>query len=233
MRINRSAIKNNAKIIISSTKPSPLLVALVYIAAAYVLNLLTNMISGSTHMLNEAMEQFAAGNYGYVPTLPAISAMGYVFLVAIGLMSLMLNVGFISFCLNACRQKKAGFYNLMDGFTIFFKVVWLNIVVGFFIWLWSLLFIIPGIVAAYRYRMAFYILLENPELSALECIGRSKAMMYGRKAELFILDLSFIGWNLLTFIPFAGVWVTPYTEITYVNYYLALRDMPSDPPGSR
>ena len=52
-------------------------------------------------------------------------------------------------------------------------------------------------------------------------------MMNGRKGELFVLDLSFLGWNLLTVIPFVSIFVIPYTNFTYVNYYLALRDMPS------
>jgi uncharacterized membrane protein len=54
-------------------------------------------------------------------------------------------------------------------------------------------------------------------------------MMSGRKGELFVLDLSFLGWSLLMLFPFVAVWVLPYTSVTYTNYYLALRDMPQ--PG--
>lgn len=74
--------------------------------------------------------------------------------------------------------------------------------------------------------MALYIMLDNPQLSALDCIRASKQMMDGRKGELFVLDLSFLGWYLLALFPFVTIWVTPYTSITEVNFYLALRDMP-------
>jgi uncharacterized membrane protein len=116
----------------------------------------------------------------------------------------------------------AGFGELFDGFGMFFKFLWLNILIGIFTFLWSLLFVIPGIVASYRYRMAIYIMIDNPEFSAMECIRRSKAMMAGRKWELFVLDLSFIGWGLLTAIPFVSLYVSPYIEITVANYYNAL-----------
>ena len=64
--------------------------------------------------------------------------------------------------------------------------------------LWSLLFIIPGIVKAYAYSMTEYILYENPRLSAGEAIRISNAMTQGFKGELFVFDLSFILWNLLS-----------------------------------
>ena len=95
-----------------------------------------------------------------------------------------------------------------------------------FIYLWTLLLIVPGIIAAYRYRQALYLLIENPELSPLDCLRFSSQMMVGHKWELFVLDLSFLGWYLLCLLPGAIVWVEPYTRITYTNYYLALRDIP-------
>lgn len=84
---------------------------------------------------------------------------------------------------------------------VYRKALLLYILRGLFIALWSLLFIIPGIMAAYSYAMADYILYNHPEMSAMEALRESKRLMHGRKGRLFGLDLSFIGWSLLCFVP--------------------------------
>lgn len=73
--------------------------------------------------------------------------------------------------------------------------------------------------------MSLYILAENKGKPALECINESKAMTYGHKADLFVLDLSFLGWALLTCITFgiAGIWIMPYIQATMVNAYQSLK----------
>ncbi len=226
MRINRAAIKQNAKGVIVTTKPSPILVGLVFLAVTYVLQFLSYTVSGQYQAYTKMMDQMLAGNLDYVPQLPHIDAGSAVIIIAIVLMLIMLATGFTIYCMSVCQLKKASFGNLLDGFAIFFKALWLYILMAIFVYLWSLLLVVPGIIALYRYRMALFIMIDNPELSALECIRESKKMMTGRKGELFVLDLSFLGWALLTLFPFVTIWVTPYTSVTYVNYYLALRDMP-------
>lgn len=226
MRISRQAIKQNAKILISETKPSPVLIGLVYLAIVYILQILSITVTGQHLMYRQIMEQFLAGNFDYVPIIPKVGLVGSLLSIAIMLMTLIITTGFTIYCLNVVQQRKSGAGNLFDGFAIFFKILWLSILMYIFVFLWMLLFIIPGIVAAYRYRLAFYIMVDNPELSALDCIRESKRLMMGHKGELFVLDLSFIGWQLLTIIPFVSIWVTPYTSITCANYYIALRDMP-------
>ena len=231
MQISRAAIKHNAKNIISSTKPSPVLVGLVFLGIVAILQLLSTTVSGEFSMYMKTMEQMMAGNMDYLPTLPNVGLSGTLIGIAIGLMLIMMDTGFTIYCLHICQLRKAGFGSLFDGFAIFFKVVWLNLLMFIFVYLWSLLLIIPGIVALYRYRMALYIMLENPEMSALACISASKEMMMGHKGELFVLDLSFLGWALLSLFPFVTIWVTPYSSVTYTNYYLALRDMPKQDSG--
>jgi len=226
MRINRAAIKQNAKSIITTTKPSPILVGLAFLAIVAILQFLSYTVSGEYQIYMQTMEQIMAGNMDYIPPLPTVSAGGTLIMISIGLMLMMMNTGFTIYCMNICQFRNAGFVNLFDSFAIFFKVLWLNLLMFIFVYLWSLLLIIPGIIAAYRYRMALYIMIDNPHMSALECITASKQMMNGHKGELFVLDLSFIGWYLLTLFPFVAIWVTPYTSVTYTNYYLALRDMP-------
>ncbi len=109
-----------------------------------------------------------------------------------------------------------------DDFWSAFKVTFL---VGLFTYLWSLLFIIPGIIKSISYSMAPYILAENKGKPALECINESKAMTKGHKMDLFVLGLSFIGWILLGSVTFgiAFIWVVPYMEVTLTNAYLYLK----------
>ena len=111
------------------------------------------------------------------------------------------------------------------GFDDFWSAFKVNFLVGLFTFLWSLLFVIPGIVKAYSYSMSLYILAENKGKPALECINESKAMTCGHKADLFVLDLSFLGWALLTCITFgiAGIWIMPYIQATMVNAYQSLK----------
>ena len=100
----------------------------------------------------------------------------------------------------------------------------LNLLITLKVIAWSLLFVIPGIVAAYRYSMATYIMAENPSMQATEAIERSKALMDGRKGDLFCLDLSFIGWALLAVLT-AGIgnlWLMPYMTVSRAAFYRSL-----------
>jgi len=108
-----------------------------------------------------------------------------------------LTFGLISCFLRLVRNKDFRFENLFDGFKNFASSFVLMLLMGIFTFLWSLLFIIPGIIAAYRYSMAFYILNDNPEIGAMNALRESKKMMTGHKGKLFLLHLSFIGWGIL------------------------------------
>lgn len=91
--------------------------------------------------------------------------------------------------------------------------------------LWTLLFIVPGIVKAYEYRMMPYILSENPDMSMDEVFARSKEMMYGQKWNVFVLDLSFVGWNFLslcTCFLLSIFYVAPYKNLTDAELYNTL-----------
>ena len=111
-----------------------------------------------------------------------------------------------------------------DDFWAAFKVTFL---VGLYTFLWSLLFVIPGIIKSISYSMSMYILAENKGKSAKECIDESKQMTEGHKMDLFVLELSFIGWGLLCAVTLgiAGIWVLPYMQATYANAYNSLKPM--------
>lgn len=93
--------------------------------------------------------------------------------------------------------------------------------------LWLLVFIIPGVIKAYEYRMIPYILSDCPDISRQEAFRISKEMMMGNKMNAFILDLSFFGWILLTVVTcgIAGVfYVNPYIAATDAELFIAIRE---------
>ena len=107
------------------------------------------------------------------------------------------------------------------GFRRWGRNVWGMFLVGFFTSLWSLLLIVPGIIKFYAYAMTPYILIDNPELSANQAINLSCKMMKGHKFDLFFLQLSFIGWGILS--VFTGgiglLWLMPYMMSAQAAFY--------------
>jgi len=81
---------------------------------------------------------------------------------------------------------------------------------------------LPMLVVSYFYRLADFFMLDHPEMSCLQCLTMSRLAMRGRKWELFKLDLSFLGWYILSVIPLVGVWVQPYVTITAAGFYDAV-----------
>ncbi len=107
----------------------------------------------------------------------------------------------------------------------FTKDFLLGLMVGIFTLLWSLLFIIPGIIKYYSYSMAYYVSLDHPEWGWKECIDESIRLTNGHKGELFVLDLSFIGWYFVgsLCLGIGTLWVAPYHMTSIANYYEALK----------
>lgn len=107
------------------------------------------------------------------------------------------------------------------SFRNYWHKVWGMLLMAIFIFLWSLLFLIPGIIKTFSYAMTPYILEENPQLSANEAIDHSRAMMKGHKFDLFWLYLSFIGWILLSILTLGigFLWLAPYMETAQAAFY--------------
>ena len=120
--------------------------------------------------------------------------------ILIGLITQVLDAGYKCYCLGVHRREEMPYESLFDGFTFAGKVIALYIVEGFFVALWSMLFVIPGIIAVYRYSFAIWNLCQNPELGVMEALNRSKRQTIGYKGQLFGLHLSFIGWYLIVFV---------------------------------
>jgi len=110
--------------------------------------------------------------------------------------------GITVFFLDLIREKKADIGQVFSGFNYYFKTLLLYVVMSIFIMLWSLLLIVPGIIAALKYSQAYYILADDPDKDIMQCIRESKEMMNGNKGKYFCLQLSFIGWYLLVYAAF-------------------------------
>lgn len=133
-----------------------------------------------------------------------------------------LSFGMARYFLNLGRNKEHNFINLFDGFSNdFAQTFLLGLLQSLFIFLWSLLLIVPGIIKSYSYSMAFYIQNDDENKDWKYCLDKSREMMDGHKMDLFILDLSFIGWYILGFIClfFGVLWVIPYHTAARANFY--------------
>lgn len=122
-------------------------------------------------------------------------------------------VGYYSVIMRIVRNEESSLGNCFEGFEYFGRSFVLGLLMILFIGLWTLLFVIPGIIAGYRYSMAPMILRDRPELSPMDCIRESKRLMMGNKGGLFTLDISFIGWALL-----AGAVVSLITVVFIQDY---------------
>ena len=121
---------------------------------------------------------------------------------------------------------------LFSRFSIFGSALLLRFLMFVKILLWTLLLIVPGIIAAYRYAMAPYLMAEHPDLSATEAIEQSKQMMSGNKWRLFCLQISFIGWWILAALTggVGAVFLMPYTKAADTAFYLDLTGrLPASP----
>ncbi|MBE5921607.1 MAG: DUF975 family protein [Lachnospiraceae bacterium] len=131
------------------------------------------------------------------------------------------------FTQNAIQPAKLS--ELIYGFkNDYSKVVGTMFLRNLYIFLWGLLFIIPGIVKSYEYRMVPYLLADDPNLSGDEAFRISREMMNGNKWSAFVLDLSFLGWTLLSSITFGIVgvfYVEPYIRATDAELYLKLKEI--------
>ncbi len=132
-----------------------------------------------------------------------------------------IHLGFSIFCLSISRNQKANVEQIFEGFNFFVKALTTNILIFLFVFLWSLLLIVPGIIAGLSYSMAFFILSDNPSISAMSAIDLSEKMMEGNKMRLFRLYLRFFGLGLLCVLTLGigFLWLGPYANVTFAKFY--------------
>lgn len=138
-----------------------------------------------------------------------------------------LTAGLCRAFLGLLRSKRLEFNDLFSFFNQnFVNALVMGLLQTVFVFLWSLLFLIPGIVASYSYSMAPYILADYPELNGSDAITVSKKLMQGKKGRLFCLHFSFIGWILLSILTFGillFVYVEPYMQTAQAAFYESIK----------
>jgi uncharacterized membrane protein len=130
-------------------------------------------------------------------------------------------IGLSVFSLALARKQEASIQQIFVGFGDFLRSVFAYVLVCIFVFLWALLLIIPGIIAALAYSQTFYIIAENKSINAYDAMKKSKEMMKGNKKKLFYLGLRFFGWFLLGILT-AGIgflWILPYFQVTMAKFY--------------
>lgn len=125
------------------------------------------------------------------------------------------------------QKEKASASLLTFGFSnSYFNIVWVMFLMSLKTFLWSMLFLIPGIIKSYEYMMIPYILAENPDLNSKEAFARSRAMMDGEKWNAFVMSLSFFGWIFLGAVTGGIVMIfytTPYRNAAFAELYTVLK----------
>ncbi len=227
--LDRVQLKMEAKAITKNARVSAYLFTLLYLAIGLVLDSLDWLTSGSSDVLVYMETYMPEVDVSFYPTsplsLPPVVS-GFISIV-VSLVAVVLSAGYILYAMSVRKGLETPYATMFDGFLFAGKIILLSIVQYIFIFLWSLLFIIPGFIAGYRYRFALYNLCENPEMGVMEALNMSKAQTRGHKWELFVLDLSWIGWNILCTLTLGilSIWIAPYIQQTDIGYFQAIKEM--------
>jgi len=169
----------------------------------------------TTEGINSGIWTLIAGVFGIILVIAIF--IGIIYFV----LGSFVGLGYAKFNLNLIDIQNPTFANLFEYFAHWKTAAVTRLLRTLYVFLWTLLFIIPGIVANYNYAMTEYILAENPYLTPTQAIERSKEMMYGNRFRLFCLEISFIGWDILAALTFGlgYLWLTPYKQAAYAVFY--------------
>jgi uncharacterized membrane protein len=214
---NRSYIKNLAKQRMSGRMGSAIAVALLSI-------LLSGSVSGGFQFrFNQDDGYFSEIAIAMLPIMVFLGIFGLAYTILVGNV---ISIGARGWFLRYWRGENVPVGEMFSGFKHFSAFVTTGLLRGIYVFLWTLLFIIPGIVMSYAYSMTDYIICEYPHLSASQAINLSKRMTYGHKADLFVFDLSYFGWTMLSVITcmvVGIVYVFPYQYTAHAGVYEALK----------
>ncbi|MDO3693569.1 DUF975 family protein [Wenyingzhuangia sp. chi5] len=143
--------------------------------------------------------------------------------------------GLATFSMAISRNQKEDIKQIFEGFNNFANCLIAYLLMVLYVILWSLLFIIPGIIAVISYSMVFYIMVDEPEIGPEAALRKSKEMMYGYKWKFFRLNLRFLGWSLLCILTLGigFLWLIPYMHVTYVKFYEDIKNDPLAEIGSQ
>ena len=223
---NRIELKKSARATTRSARVYAYVFTLIYLVLTAVLNGVNSYMIPSDQLVIFTGDRFIRVSE-YLPfSHPPFPAFAVLFVsVLVWLLSSVLAAGWVLYHQGVRRGQTMPYSSLFDGFGFTGKIILLHLVMGLFVFLWTLLLVIPGIIAIYRYRFALYNLCENPEMGVMEAIRLSKQQTMGFKLDLFVLDLTFIGWGILCGLTLGilSIWIRPYIQQTDLAYFDAIR----------
>ena len=204
----------------------------------FVVTLIASILTGEKTTIIERVQDFTSNNLSY-DSQPIFYSSNFelIFYSFISVASI-LGILYTVFIGNVIVVGKSGYFiknhdenpelgEIFKGFKgNYLNVVKIMFLMNLKILLWLFLFIVPGFIKAYEYSMIPYLLAENPNLSASQAFSLSKQMTTGQKMDLFVLDLSFLGWIILGLIccGIGILFVLPYPEATNAEVYLNLKE---------
>ena len=166
------------------------------------------------------LELFGSSPSFFMDPIPSMVLQG-----VLSVLLLPLAWGYITFFLRIIRDENLDYGHLFDGFNQYFRIFLAELLKGIYILLWALLLIIPGLIKEYSYAMTEFILKDNPEMSGEEAICESMRLMQGHKMQLFLLDLSMIGWLILSILTLGIglLFLLPYNYTAHAHFYEDLK----------
>lgn len=242
--IDRRRIKEEARGLIRTGYVSPIRATLIVVAICFVLDRVVSLATYGTLLpelydvrylqdllrglsMEEAMESAAAA------VIVRDSLITDFFSFLVDLFTIVLLGGYYFYLMGIRKGWAMHYDDLLSGLSCAGRLIWCQIQIGLRVFAWSLLLLIPGLVAAYRYRFAVYDLMEDDTLSASQAIALSCRQTEGMKWDLFLLDLSFLGWSLLSSLTLnlLDIWLLPYKTLCDLGYReVACARAASDPP---
>ena len=223
--MTRGEMKLRARslILTNPPRPHPCLVTLALLAFIWIVNYLAQKIGGQPILIDlnavealdyENMIRIELSNTEFVPTA---------ILLLFQLVFIILSYGYTAYTLHVVRGEPSGYGNLLDGFGIAWRAVALTLLIDALVMVASVALLVPGLILSYAYGMAPYLQVDHPGWSPIRCMRESRIMMRGHKWDLFVLQLSFLGWQILATIPGVSVFVKPYVSLTETVFYENLR----------
>ncbi len=227
--LDRKEIKLQSKSILRTARVNPLLMTAILLVIQYVLNKIVTYIqygSFSTWTMDYRLLQAMADGdlnayYALLDSLPRVTSAGSFLSILVSLVVTVLSAGYYIYCMGIRQGLEMPYSSLLDGLSLAGRLIWCSILLYIKIALWSMLFFFPGVVAAYRYRFAIYNLLTDSSLTASQAIRLSCEQTQGIKGQLFVLDLSFIGWSILSSLTagILNIWLMPYMALCDLAYF--------------
>lgn len=193
------------------------------VLVAFVAAIFGSLMTGSSVNIDtETLDKFLEETPRIVVLYLAVvgSFAGFLSLVTF-ILGGVVQLGYAKYLLKQYGEQTGEVGDLFSMFHMFKQGFLQALLRGIYVFLWTLLFIIPGIVKAYSYSMTPFIMVDNPDMTASEAITASQELMNGHKGELFWLDLSFFGWHLLCALSLGigTLFLSPYTNAARAAFY--------------